>query len=126
MQTTTIANPIGWFEIAAGDIGASERFYAEVFGWSFEDSPAGDAYRIATAGDGIQGGITHAPEGAPERYAIFSIVVPDVAEACAKVAELGGSVLIGPVVVPGGGGLTFANLQDPDGNHFGVFTPPAG
>lgn len=121
----TIANPIGWFEIAADDVAAAEQFYGNVFGWSFGDSPMGDEYRIAAAGDGPSGGITKAPEGLPERYAIFSIVVPDVAAACAKVAEHGGKVLIGPVVVPGGGGLTFANLQDPEGNHFGVFTPPA-
>ena len=55
---------------------------------------------------------------------IFSVMVPDVAATCDRVAELGGRVLIGPETVEGAG-LVFANLEDPDGNHFGVFTPPA-
>lgn len=50
-------------------------------------------------------------------------LVPDVAATCEKVAEMGGKVLLGPETVPDIG-LTF--VEDPDGNHFGVFCPPAG
>ncbi len=52
-------------------------------------------------------------------------MVPDVAAACEAVKAKGGSVLVGPETMADTG-LVFANLTDPDGNHFGVFTPPAG
>jgi predicted enzyme related to lactoylglutathione lyase len=123
-STTTVA-PVGWFEIASSDPAASEAFYSSVFGWQFSPSPGiGDAYRIAAAGDGPAGGVTTAMDGLPADYAIFSIVVPDVDGACEQITALGGSVLFGPATVPDAG-LRYANVADPFGNHFGIFTPPA-
>ena len=124
---TTTKNPVGWFEIAVSDIGKAETFYRDLFGWDFADGPepAGAGYRMVDAGEGIAGGLTTAEGGLPERYSIFSIVVPDVAATCEEIKERGGRVLVGPVEAPGTGGLVFANVEDPDGNHFGVFCPPA-
>jgi len=65
-----------------------------------------------------------APPGAPQSYAIFSVMVPDVAVTCAQITELGGRVLVAPQTV-GDTGLVFANVEDPDGNHFGLICPPA-
>ena len=45
---------------------------------------------------------------------------------CEQLEERGGRVLLGPAEVPDSGGLIFANVEDPDGNHFGLFCPPAG
>jgi predicted enzyme related to lactoylglutathione lyase len=50
-------------------------------------------------------------------------MVPDVAESCRQVTELGGKVLLGPESIPDSA-LTFANLEDPNGNIIGVFCPP--
>jgi hypothetical protein len=50
------------------------------------------------------------------------VVVPDVAAVCAQVEQLGGKVLVPPTTSKDG--LVFADLHDPAGNHFGVFTPP--
>ncbi len=122
-MTNAIA-PIGWFEIAGSDTTKTEAFYSGLFNWGFTDGPTGPAYRIADAGDGIPGGVTTAQAGLPRSYAIFSVVVPDVAASCAKVTELGGKVLVGPETL-GDTGLVFANCEDPDGNHFGMFCPPA-
>ena len=61
----------------------------------------------------------------PASYAIFSIGVPDVAATCEQIVELGGRVLVGPAEVPDVG-LVYANVEDPEGNHFGVFSPPQG
>jgi len=55
-------------------------------------------------------------------HAIFVVVVPDVAAVCARVERLGGKVLMPPATSKDG--LVFADLHDPAGNHFGVFTPP--
>ncbi|GJM38771.1 MAG: hypothetical protein DHS20C19_21380 [Acidimicrobiales bacterium] len=121
-MTNTVSS-IGWFEIAASDQAKAEAFYGDLFGWSFGDGPTGPAYRIAETG-GLPGGITTAQAGVPSTYAIFSVMVPDTAAACERIAELGGRVLVGPETM-GETGLVFANVEDPDGNHFGVFTPPA-
>lgn len=124
MMNDTVS-PVGWFEIAASDPDKTEAFYGELFGWTFGDGPTGPAYRLAESGEGIGGGVTTAQAGLPSTYAIFSIMVADVAASCARLAELGGKVLVGPETIPETG-LVFANVEDPDGNHFGVFCPPAG
>ncbi len=126
MSNATAVNPIGWFEIAGTDVEKTQAFYGDLFGWQFSDSPIGPGYRMVDAGEGPGGGVTTAEGGLPSTYAIFSIVVPDVSASCERIKELGGRVLVGPAEVPDSGGLVFANVEDPDGNHFGVFCPPAG
>ena len=122
-MTDSVA-PIGWFEIAGSDPAKTEAFYSSLFNWTFTDGPSGPDYRMADTGSPIPGGVTKAPPGAPTTYAIFSIIVPDVAATCSQITELGGTVLVGPQTV-GETGLVFANVQDPDGNHFGLLCPPA-
>ncbi len=122
---TTTAAPIGWFEIATTDPATTEAFYADVLGWSYNDDAAAPGYRIVDAGDGINGGITAAQAGLPPSYAIFSVQVADVAATCRQIEERGGKVLVGPETIEQNG-LSFANVTDPEGNHFGLFSPPAG
>jgi len=52
------------------------------------------------------------------------VVVDDVAAAIEQAERLGGKVEAPLVTTPNG--LSFAKLQDPSGNTFGVYTPPAG
>lgn len=123
---TTTKAPVAYFEIAASDPARAEAFYGEIFGWDFEDSHMGSVYRMVHAGaDGVPGGLTTAEGGLPGHYAIFSVAVADVGATCRKVEELGGRVLVGPAEVPDSGGLVYANVEDHDGNHFGVFCSPA-
>lgn len=123
---TTNSNPIGWFEIGTSDPEAARRFYGEAFGWKFDRQ---GPYSIITTGDDhfLQGGIQDTsldlPEGTPSPYAVFCVQVPDTAAACARVESLGGKVLVGCTDTPTG--LTYAHVADPDGNHLGLFTPPA-
>ena len=126
-DNTTTGNPIGWFEIGTGDPEAARRFYAAAFGWRFELM---EGYSIITTGDGhpLQGGIQDTtrpelPEGTPVTYAVPCVLVPDTAAACARVEELGGKVLVPATPTPMG--LVYAHVADPDGNHLGLFTPPA-
>ena len=119
--------PVGWFEIGTSDPEAARRFYAEAFGWTYEIQ---GPYSVITTGPGhpLQGGIQDTreglPEGTPSTYAIPSVLVADTAAACAKVESLGGKVLVPATTLPMG--LTYAHVADPDGNHLGLFTPPAG
>jgi len=69
--------------------------------------------------------VTTAQAGLPETYAIFSVVVPYVTATCSRIEQLGGRILVGRETMADTG-LVFANVEDPDGNHFGVFCPPAG
>jgi predicted enzyme related to lactoylglutathione lyase len=123
-------NGIGWFEIGTDQPAAAERFYGDVFGWTFADdddsaSADGTAYRIVTtpAEGGLRGGL-FATGGTLPNYAIFTVLVADTAATCRLAEEAGGKVLVAPQSEPGG--LTFAHLLDPSGNHIGVYTPPAG
>jgi predicted enzyme related to lactoylglutathione lyase len=50
------------------------------------------------------------------------VQVPDVAAACVRVVELGGTVVMPKQSTPFG--LDFAYVADPDGSTFGVWTPP--
>jgi predicted enzyme related to lactoylglutathione lyase len=121
-------NGIGWFEIGTDDPAAAEAFYGDVFGWtvSADTSASTDpAYRVITTGDpaGLHGGLFDT-RGAMPGYAVFTILVDDVADACRRAERAGGTVQRGPELNPVG--VTFAHLLDPAGNHVAVFTAPAG
>ncbi len=121
-------NGIAWFEIGTDQPAAAERFYGELFGWTFADDENssgadGTPYRIVTtpAENGLRGGI-FATGGTMPNYAVFTVMVADTAQTCRRAEAAGGKVLVAPKTDPSG--LTFAHLLDPSGNQFGVFTPP--
>lgn len=117
---------VNWFQIDTDDPKGTERFYGELFNWTFAADPnSGEAYQLVTpAGGGApQGGIAATGSESPNRAAFF-VVVSDVAAAAEQAESLGGKVATPPQTTPNG--LTFAHLLDPAGNHFGVYSPPAG
>ena len=120
-------NGIAWFEIGTDRPDVAERFYGEVFGWGFaaDDSLSfdGSPYRIVTtpAEGGLPGGL-NSTGGKVPNYAVFTVLVADVAATCRMAEAAGGKVLVPPTGDPAG--LTFAHLLDPSGNQVGVFTPP--
>ncbi|MEH1011669.1 VOC family protein [Micromonospora sp. CPCC 206060] len=123
-----MTNAVTWFEIGTDQPEAAERFYAELFGWTFGTEPgaAGDpAYRTTDTGvEGSIGGGIRDSGGAYPGYAIFYVQVADVADACRRAEAAGGKVLV--PAKSAASGLTFAHLLDPTGNHIGVYAPPAG
>ncbi|GAA2491052.1 VOC family protein [Winogradskya humida] len=112
-------NKVDWFQIGAAESAEAERFYSEVFGWTFSGDDDTPGYRLATTPGqaGPSGGLT----ASPSSHAIFFINVPDTAEACHRAEAAGAKVLVAPQ--DGGGGLIFAHLLDPSGNLIGIYTP---
>jgi predicted enzyme related to lactoylglutathione lyase len=117
-------NSVGWFEVGTENPDAAQRFYGELFGWTFQRDEADTMdYRMVTTpgAERPSGGIMNTGGKFPN-YATFYVVVEDVADAVAKAERLGAKALLPPTTDPSG--LVFAQLHDPSGNQFGIFTPP--
>ncbi|MDF5755416.1 VOC family protein [Spongiactinospora sp. TRM90649] len=121
-----LVNKVAWFEVATDDPDAAQRFYGELFGWSFTADPApgadGSEYRlIHYQGEQVPSGGLAGTAGATPGHAIFTVQVADVAATCAEVERLGGKVRA--KVVGAEQGPDFAYLIDTSGVVFGIFTP---
>jgi predicted enzyme related to lactoylglutathione lyase len=114
---------IGWVQVGTDDPAGAKRFYGDLLGWRFQPDPnGGGAYDlIAFPGEeGFGGGIMDT-RGESPNHAIFLAVVGDVPAVVAAAERLGGKVLAPPTTAQNG--LVFADLLDPSGNHFGIFSP---
>jgi hypothetical protein len=112
--------PVSWFEIHTADPARARRF-AEVFGWTFDDTMPD--YPMIGLGEGapIGGGLVDSSGRYPD-HALFMVQVPDVDATLAAVVHHGGSVVAETQVSPAG--LAFAYVANPDGSVFGVWCPP--
>jgi predicted enzyme related to lactoylglutathione lyase len=121
-------NGIAWFEIGTDNPTAAQKFYGEVFGWTVGhdegDLPGYQQIKAGDDGPGLHAGGLFDTGGTLPGYAVFGVLVADVADTCRRVEAAGGKVRRAPEATPGG--VTFAHLLDPAGNQFEVFTmPPA-
>lgn len=108
-------------EIPADDVERAQRFYGDLFGWSFQTVPGFDGYHLflTPAGDGAMGGaIGKRGEMAPERMRTY-VNVTSIDELLPKVGEAGGRVVEEKQEVPGMG--WFAVLEDSEGNEIAVW-----
>jgi uncharacterized protein len=122
-----VAHTIIHFEIPADDPGKLAEFYTNLFGWNIEKLPGEAEYWGITTVEvdaqgrpsepGVNGGMMRrqVPEQTPLNY----ISVESVEEYTAKATELGATVLMEKMPVPGTG--WFAVLVDPQGNPFAVW-----
>ena len=122
--------PVTWFEVMGSDPARTQRFYADVFGWTV-DSSGFPGYAVVDTGTGrgIQGGIGG---GAQARWATVYAAVPDVDETLSRAEKLGGS-RIGDQSVPelknaaraalygSAGDMKTGAFRDPAGNVFGLY-----
>lgn len=100
-------------------------FYEDVFGWTYEVGPPETGhYAMCLAGGRQAAGIGKLPEGAPfpTAWTIY-FGTADAAASAAKVTELGGSVMVGPMDVMDAGRMVIA--ADPTGAAFGLWQPGA-
>ncbi len=121
-------HPLGapcWFELATSDPAAAKHFYTELFGWSVQDNPMGpnEVYTIYRLdGRDVGASYTLQPEmiqqGIPPNWGVY-FATPDVEATAAKVAELGGTVVMKPFDVMENGRM--ALIQDPGHATFSLW-----
>jgi predicted enzyme related to lactoylglutathione lyase len=124
-MATTSVHDFCWFELATTRAADAKRFYADLFGWSYEGMPlpGGGEYNIVKRGDATVGAIyQQTPETGlgqmpPSWSAYVAVESADVATARAK--ELGGTALKEPFDVMDVGRM--AVLRDPTGAIFNVW-----
>ena len=117
------------FEIQASQPQALVDFYTELLGWQFTKWEAGEYWLIDTGPTdrpGINGGLlprpTDAPAGPQAVNAFVCTAEVDSLDATlARGAELGASVALPKMPVPGVGWVAY--IKDPDGNLLGLLEP---
>ncbi|MEV2221175.1 VOC family protein [Nocardia vinacea] len=122
-MSTPPFNTVAWFQVGSDKPQEVEKFYGDLFGWSFAADPNADGYNLVSypASEAPSGGISHTSD-ASANHATFFVLVQDVPATVAAAEKLGGKVSVPPVT--GKDGLVFAHILDTSGNDFGIFSPP--
>jgi predicted enzyme related to lactoylglutathione lyase len=109
------------FEIPVDDPDRAEKFYASVFGWTFQRYPgAPQYYGMATTGDtepGINGALF---QRGSDSETTLTMSVDSIEEATSKILAEGGKIVQDKAAIPSMG--WFAVCEDTEGNKFGLFT----
>jgi uncharacterized protein len=115
-----------WADLSTPDLETSKRFYADLFGWEYDDMPVGGDmfYSLATrGGQNLAAMNTQFQEeqdaGVPPHWFAY-VTTSDVEASAAKVVELGGTVLREPFDVMDTVGR-MAVVQDPAGAQFALW-----
>jgi predicted enzyme related to lactoylglutathione lyase len=115
-MTTYRPGQFVWRDLFTTDVAASQRFYAEVFGWKLDtvSYPGGDDhYAMLQVGEQTIGGLMKVPmPGMPPFWTPY-VSVDDVDAAAARVLAAGGKVMHGPEDVPNVG--RYVLVRDPQG-----------
>ena len=123
--------PVTWFEVVGPDAARTQRFYADLFGWTV-DSSAFPGYATVDTGTsrGIQGGLGG---GVGTRWATIYAKVADTDQTLSRAEKLGGSRISDPAVpelksaaraaIYGSANdrMKTGAFRDPAGNVFGIF-----
>ncbi len=119
------------FEIQVDDVERAQRFYGEVFGWTFQDYShyAGSPYWAVMTGSGepgIDGGLLQRPASppAPEQGAnafVCTIGIADYDDTERRILAAGGQVALPKYALPGMAWQGY--YLDTEGNTFGIHQP---
>ncbi len=126
MGTRTSHDPgtFSWADLQTSDQEAAKGFYGELFGWEFEDMPAGPGttYSMASVDGSVAAAIAplQAEDPGPPRWNNY-VTVEDAAATAAKAGEAGGSVMMDAFDVFEAGRM--AVIADPTGAVFCVWEP---
>jgi uncharacterized protein len=118
-----------WLDLAASDAGRAQQFYAQAFGWTFQDQPAlGGRFTRCHVGSRAVGSLyqlqqAHLERGVPSHWTPY-IAVGDMDAALARIAAGGGRAVVLPLDVPGTARI--ALIQDAVGALVGLWQPLRG
>lgn len=108
-----------WADLTAPDVDAAKAFYAEVLGWTFQDTEAEyGGYALAEVRGAAAAGIGPQQPGAPTAWTLY-LASDDADKTAAAVTEHGGTVLSPPGDIGPLGRMFIA--ADPSGAAFGVW-----
>ena len=109
-----------WHDLVTHDVAASQKFYAALLGWEFEQTTrSGRPYVVARSSGQLTGGIVER-EGAasgPGTWLSY-LSVADLDRAVGQVTSAGGKVLLAPTAVGDYGRV--AVVLDPQGAPLGL------
>jgi uncharacterized protein len=115
-----------WHDLMSTDPDKAKAFYAGLLGWNIAAQDMGpetgvyNMVMVGAGGHGLGGIVSLDPShGMPSHWMSYLAMPDGVDAACAKVTELGGSVPVPPMDIPGVG--RFAVAADPQGAHFSPF-----
>jgi len=112
-----------WLELMTTDAPAALSFYQQLFGWELAEAiDMGDlgAYHEFKRGSRMIGGMMNKPQTMaqmPPSWGIYFLVA-DINAAAERVKANGGTILNGPMEVPGGD--VILNAMDPQGAAFAL------
>jgi predicted enzyme related to lactoylglutathione lyase len=117
-----MANAIVHVELAANDRVQAASWYADLFGWEYEDMPAFQYTTFRSGGNGmLGGGFNGVSDEYPAGTITFYIETDDVHGHLKRIEGKGGKVVSPPMPVPGVGQI--AMFRDPTGNMVGLIQP---
>jgi uncharacterized protein len=115
---------VDWFEVIGSDPARTQQFYADLFGWTVDNSGI-TGYAVVDTGSsrGIQGGLGG---GVEARWATVYAGVPDVDQTLSRAEKLGGSRISDPGVPALKNAARAALYGSADDMKTGAFRDPAG
>jgi predicted enzyme related to lactoylglutathione lyase len=117
-----------WLELMTTDQPAATTFYQQIFGWQPTDAmDMGDmgTYQMFNRGTRMLGGMMNKPKelaDVPPHWRIY-FLVPDINSAAERIKVNGGTIMMGPMEVPGGDWVL--NAMDPQGAAFALHAKKA-
>ena len=122
-ETAPEVGEASWHELMTTDAPAAMTFYSEIFGWqpseTMDMGPMGK-YHMFNRPHGMIGGMMNKPKEmaqVPPHWMIY-FRVPDINKAVERIKVNGGTILNGPMEVPGGDQVL--NAKDPQGAAFSL------
>jgi predicted enzyme related to lactoylglutathione lyase len=110
---------LSWNELATVDMDASAGFYSELFGWSLDPMEGMQMpYMVIKNADGRSNGGIRPAQGPEPSYWLTYFGADDLDSTFAKLSELGGNQLLGPLDIAAG---KIGIVQDPQGAVFALY-----
>lgn len=109
-----------WESLATQDLAKAKSFYQAVYGWKPSEFNGMTVFGVAEGMEGQVADVMPSPPGAPSFWGSH-VVVAKVADARARVAKLGGKILMEEIAVPNIGLISV--VQDRQGATISLFEP---